>query len=365
MSTPIGDAERRPMPSVLLVILAMLGLASFQKFTGSTPGPDPAATAKGEEKAAPAASLSGRRGGGISDRPEARILGPLIDYFRTGADGEDPLGSGSKAQEVIQKHSLHFVIATVPDPVRSTNSHRFDEWIDSIQRAYESEGFLLGGFRMPWGGSGATSARDPEPKAKPETKLATGSIPSHREPGLLLFHGRKSPGGNTPLLAVLLVPESPTLGLDKVTLASCLDLAAAWDVDNRGEGDARTFRILGPIYSGSQDSLEQTLRNWTTVPVPVKDRANTFEIISGSASSIDVDRLTHCLGPRHKITFFATVHRNEALVDALLDYIGRSSGHIAMLVEGNTGFGQANSEMGGRTSLSLPRPHLQDPRPLR
>ncbi len=37
----MGDAERRPMPSVLLVILAMLGLASFQKFTGPAPGPDP------------------------------------------------------------------------------------------------------------------------------------------------------------------------------------------------------------------------------------------------------------------------------------------------------------------------------------
>ena len=131
-----------------------------------------------------------------------------------------------------------------------------------------------------------------------------------------------------------------------MTLGTCLDLAASWDVDNRREGDTRTFRILGPIYSGSQDSLEQTLRSWTWVPGPVKDRANTFEIISGSASSIDVKRLKGCVDPRHTINFWATVHRNEALVDALLDYIGRSSGHIAMLVEANTGFGLENSEIG-------------------
>ena len=130
----MGDPDRRPMPSVLLVILAMFGLASFQKFSGSVPGSDRAATAKGEEKAAPDNARSGRRGGGSSDKPEARILGPLLDHFRFGADGEELLRAALDDPKDGQKHSLRFLIATVPDPVRSTNSHRFDEWIDSIQR---------------------------------------------------------------------------------------------------------------------------------------------------------------------------------------------------------------------------------------
>ncbi len=92
-------------------------------------------------------------------------------------------GSGlESAPNVVQKHSLRFVIATVPDPVRSTNSHRFDEWIDSIQRAYESEGFLLSGFRMPWGSRAISREGGPdrpqrktkEPKAGGQTRAGSG-----------------------------------------------------------------------------------------------------------------------------------------------------------------------------------------------
>ena len=234
---------------------------------GPGPRPRPGRTAKGGRRRPRLSRRRGVEAGGppISPKPDTGAAARL--FPRCGRTGSPEVGL--KDPNDVQKHSLRFVIAAVPEPVRSTNSHRFDEWIDSIQLPANPKASC-------WAGSGcrgirATSAKDRSPARSPgrvqaRDEARDGVNPCASRAGPAPLPRPKKPEDNTPILAVLLVPESPTLGLDKVTLSTCLDLAAAWDVDNRREGETRTIRILGPIYSGSQDSLEQTLRSWTSGP---------------------------------------------------------------------------------------------------
>jgi hypothetical protein len=385
MSIVMDESERRPIPTLLLVILALFGLASIPNFTGSAPRSDSSEGAKKEQKTAAAESASRAGGQGIGDQPEARILGPLLDYYRSGADGVD---SRDAAFTRSRYDGLVFLIATVPDPVRGTNSNRFDEWIGTIQRACESEGFVLDGFRLPWG-TGATA----EPKAKTDAGTSTqasrsaaepagvtskaridagreqATSDSTREPGLLLFRGQKTPGPIrvTPLLAVLLVPETPTLGLDKMTMRWSLDLAAAWDARNRPWFGAKTLHILGPIFSGSQTSLERALAGWTSRVDAIKYVFDglavvavspaTFRVISGGASAMDVDGLKKCVAGPNTVEFSATVHQSDALLDAVLDYFGGPRSEVAMLVEANTQFGlNMRAEKTGEVPVFYPFP---------
>jgi hypothetical protein len=97
------------------------------------------------------------------------------------------------------------------------------------------------------------------------------------------------------------------------------------------------FNILGPCFSGSQSSLEQTLREWKKAAA-VAESVCFFEIISGTASAIDRDHLIKKDIPGCFIEFKATVHTDMAVLRALADYIGQSE-PVALLVESNTGYG--------------------------
>lgn len=182
----MGDNERRPLPAILLMILALFGLASLQNPTGSGPRPAADAAQKGEKAAAPADLPQGSSAREAVTSWEARVLEPLLDDFRVNVNTKDPLGTARAATGRDPARGLRVLIATVPNPVRSTNSHRFDEWIGAIQRACESEGFVLGGFRLPWraaakepaAGSGADRA--PPPAAQDRNRASSYSVASRR-----------------------------------------------------------------------------------------------------------------------------------------------------------------------------------------
>ncbi len=75
----------------------------------------------------------------------------------------DPRTWGIPENEL--KKPIRFVIATVPDPLRSHLSLFFDRSIDAIQQATQSAGYLFSHAGMPW---------DPEehdPPADLDTKL--------------------------------------------------------------------------------------------------------------------------------------------------------------------------------------------------
>ena len=321
---------------------------------------------------------------------------PLFKHFKTDPD-PDP-DKELKTEDVLLKadssgQSLHCLIATVPDPVQSTNRHRFDEYLDAIQRGVESEGYVIDGYRIPWGeGEPAKTTPDPSEltfrweENDQSLKVSTKTTPpptDSRQPGLIVFRRRpKSDKDPRSLLLVFLVPEVPTFGLDKGILWECLGLAKKLDNRNRlkpypsmpcpsmllrpgfeifglnivqryfffnilrpfeifGPSILQRyffFNILGPCFSGSQSSLELTLREWRKGAVAGDESFCFFDIISGTASAIDRDHLIKIDIPGCFIEFKATVHTDMAVLRALADYIGQSE-PVALLVESNTGYG--------------------------
>src|SRR5262249_25858407 len=61
--------------------------------------------------------------------------------------------------EIRNQYKLEFLVATLPDPVESQLSYLFDRNLDAIQRAIESEDYVLDRFDFHWqernGNSGA------------------------------------------------------------------------------------------------------------------------------------------------------------------------------------------------------------------
>src|SRR5260370_22220203 len=113
------------------------------------------------------------------------------------------------------KYSVDSIIATLPDPIESGLSDKLDDQIDAIQRAAESQGYVLDRFKLPWPTPGERAAKggDAEIDQAEDSGPATGETPQSEakwgqrsQPGVLLFrdcHTRRA-------LVVLLVGATPT-----------------------------------------------------------------------------------------------------------------------------------------------------------
>jgi hypothetical protein len=324
------DPGSKSFPSILLAILALFGLSTMRGSVAT----DPASLATADEEIGPDAPqpmVSPSADPSSEFAEEAEIMKPLLDHFRVRTDDRKGLKATEDRTSYDQDRPLYCLIATVPDPVRSTNSHRYDEWIGSIRRGCESEHFVLDGFRIPWAPPATTAGAA-------NSRVAAPAVDG-RQPGLMLFRfladSENGERKRKPLLAVFLVPETPTLGLDKGAMLQSLDLAAKWDLRNRRSSEVTSFNILGPTFSGSQDSLEEVLRARCR---PGRS-AQQFDVITGGATAIDMASLAKNVSSPHSLRFSSTMHMNIALVFSMLDCIGQD-GDTAILAESDTGFGQ-------------------------
>ena len=284
------------------------------------------------------------------------------------------------------------MIALVPDPVRSSATQDYDSKLDGLSRAAEAAGLVLTHFRFPWddidksgkespdqpGGNSAASG-PPANSAPPGVAGAAGApwsadddVPwsprQDDQPGLLVF--RKG----SRFLAVFLVLETPTRGLRKHQLNWSLDLLDAFaDLGTSANKDAgpRSFSILGPSYTGTQNSLNhgidgwltrspsKRLRNSSTVP-PLWVRRYRFSI-AASATEIDAAALKDLnsvaevetalrvalrLGPsaylRPVINFRSASNRRNDVSAKLISFLKREFGceQVAFLLESNTLLGK-------------------------
>jgi hypothetical protein len=351
----MAESERRPeLPTILIVVLALLGITTFRGGTESNPKPETSSSSESREsglKLSPSAAAAG------SDvERDLKILEPLTTHFRIDDDEQTSLESVLKRiHERIDDSpvdsGIRCLIVTVPDPVRSTNSHRFDECFDAVQRGVETQGYVLDGYRFPWMEQAqAASERvqgeielphedraQSSPAGTSKLKFrTTAPSPRPREPGVVLFRKAREEGDRRKrqekgdLLLLFLIPESPTLGLNRDCLAKSLDLACQCDwrhsmPDEQGNHECPCeYNILGPCFSGSQASLEQGLKDWLKNAPPFRQDSIDFQVISGMASSIDPEPLKACVESYgHTLTFKATVHQTEAVLRALLAYVGQ------------------------------------------
>jgi hypothetical protein len=135
------------------------------------------------------------------------------------------------------------IIAAVPDPVHTHLGLSFDRTIDAIQPA-ASEGepaYLPYLNALPW----------PPPQAKSDSPVESTS--EYQYPGILLFRksGQNQKFSKAPeYLAVFLVPELPTSGIDPTTFKAAVRIMCKISPKS-----AHTIGLVGPNFSGSVRSL--------------------------------------------------------------------------------------------------------------
>jgi hypothetical protein len=212
----------------------------------------------------------------------------------------------------VRARDLQFMIATVPDPIESQVSLLFDPALDAIQSAAAEGKLALQRFWLPI---------EPENKSTGE-----GQHLRRGEPGAVVFRGSDT------LLVVLLVPETPTGGVDRLALDRAIELIMLKSCLSINQD----LRILGPFFTGTTDSLVRALADWQEKLPNWRVR-----VISGSASSLDNQRQFRAKFKAEELPFHATSIPDEELQRAMETYINarEPDPRVALLVEANTWFG--------------------------
>ncbi len=280
---------------------------------------------------------------------------PIYDFHAT-HDGrwtpEEDLRKSAHGYEV------EFLIATVPDPIDSPQGHSFDQVVDAIQRTIEKKnGYVLDRSWLPW-----ELDRRPKPKSD-----KTGDPETLRQsnPGVLLFrHGRERsrhvdhPG----LCVVFLIGETPIGGIHKRAFTKALTMMSA-----AGHPVEKPVAVLGPYFSGSQNSLQFVIADWWEGAGNwfQLHRKYRFDIITGTAGVLrksdffDPDSYGDAYPNWHadRISLHSTVIPTPTLLNATLRYLARRDGcnaderidkkitnrvteKVAILTESSTSFGQ-------------------------
>jgi hypothetical protein len=318
--------------------------------------------------------------GSVERRPQstpATTAGPspsgyaateILKEFLFGQDMQAPSGQDLKQAlaRMIQDRSdprfnydVDSIIAMVPDPIESGLSLKLDDEIDAIQRAAESEGYVLDRYKLPWPTPSERATKGPAAKIdQSEDSEPTSSDAAHSgaeplapsEPGVLLFRDES----RHRLLVVFIIGETPTSGIHKPALRRALRqacelrsaFASSLPRDECGV-NCPPISIMGPAFSGSQDSLLYAIHDWRSLGSVGYGETNCrnakIRIISGSATSIDQKLFQNS----DNIDFAATVIPDGAAVNELSKWIqchGMGTGNgerVAILSESNTGYGFA------------------------
>lgn len=152
---------------------------------------------------------------------------------------------------------IRFMIATVPDPVRSHLSLFFDRSMDAIEQGAQADHYLFSRARMPW------ASEEHDTRSDLNSKLAWEHYHLSQDnlPGLVIFRNipddpRESK--NEEDLFVFVVGETPTGGIHKEQFNNALEVIN----DIRRVVQSATpdkLLILGPTFSGSLPSLNDLL----------------------------------------------------------------------------------------------------------
>ncbi|HEU4881976.1 MAG TPA: hypothetical protein VFT45_07025 [Longimicrobium sp.] len=234
------------------------------------------------------------------------------------------------------RYRLDVLVATVPDPVDSHLDWAYDSYVEAIRRAYERAGYVTDRFWVPWG-------------TVPDTARIDGVPVREAWPGVMLFRKVDPDSLRTDSIVRLrllyLVGEVPTRGVHRPALLRALrerdTLLAASRPWVEGDSLRRHARIVGPAFSGSAYSLRAVLEAWlpdSTVADVVTGSATNLEnraILSDSATII-----LSAADTAPRIGFGATVHPDDALLEALYDSVLKPMhirrDQVAILREGST-----------------------------
>jgi len=237
---------------------------------------------------------------------------------------------------------IRYIIATVPHPTRTRLSLIFDRYVESILAGVNNAGYTFHSYWLPW-----TNAESPELKSLQDQKAHEEDVKSReRAPGILLFRAPWQDAKQAPrALAVLLVGETPTSGIDETAFHHAVDIV----------GPQRKVAVIGPSFSGSFWSLKQLLRQYP----------NRFSVVTGAATveheRTDFQKWIASTGG----DFTATLRDDGASAESLFEHVCSEWGSnvsLAVIAESGTTYGvRRRTEVNKKTAcknvtwLTFPR----------
>ena len=259
-------------------------------------------------------------------------------------------GAGTSARVVVR----HTVVVVIPDPLDSHLDWAFDSELESVRRAFESAGFVLDRYWLPW---------------TPNANGARPAVIDDSLPGVMLFRHaapRDSAGQSQDTLALAyFVGEIPTRGLHAAAFARALEDRR--DVLSSLGDSARVtrsaLRIVGPTFSGSVPALRNALD-----AAQARHLVGVASVITGGATAPgNAAMLRKATAAGDTIRFAATVNPVD-LLRRRIEWRLRTNlaihpNEIAYLTESGTQFGQQLrrcSELPGRGGGSCPPPARRD-----
>lgn len=301
---------------------AVVGLVLALFFTTRPTAPRPAGETKAKGAADSVSKEACKADASLNYLTGARLISRFLGK-------ETPTPEAALAQAHARGYNISVLIATLPDPTDSRLDWGFDFDLDAIRRAHERTGLVVDRFWLPWVQRGGSSAK---------TICAGGQSLWAVRPGVMLFRGR------TRLHVLYLVGEIPTSGVHKAALREALDERALL---TRGESEASTVRLVGPLFSGSTISLAMMLKSW----LQEASESTQISVVSGSATSLN--NLEVLRDPR--ITFSATVNPDPALLNVLTRVVAcrldLPPSRVALLSEASTAYGRELNRTGAERSV--------------
>jgi hypothetical protein len=261
--------------------------------------------------------------------------------------------------KLLPTSGLQFLIATTPNPIETRLGLWFDREVESIQSAADSVGLRFQSAWIPWD---ADLLRDQTDLDQRQKQLQEKEK-VEKEPGLLLFRADKHPSEAPRFedLVVLLVPETPTGGIDTKVFCDAVDIVVGETMQGY------TIPVVGPNFSGSFASLAKILNGPAEADGSKKacDGAAKLRMISGSATSTQAWQEafgTPTYG--HPVTQYHTMVHDTELLWEIMDtrlspWKEKNSERprVAILSESETRYGgeQLSHQPSQRLLLRYPR----------
>jgi hypothetical protein len=197
---------------------------------------------------------------------------------------KDPACLGS---DVLRRLKLTAMVAAVPDPIHTHLGLSFDRTIDAIQAAAAEVSFFPYVNALPW----------PPPHAEQVSSQSEASS-QYEYPGILLFRKARAKSVSAretdvldEYLAVFLVPELPSSGMDQLTFLSAVRI-----MNKIAPDSLHPLLLLGPNFSGSVPllpSLEAAITAELTADTKPQPRALNaqptacIKAVSGSVTNAE------------------------------------------------------------------------------
>lgn len=301
--------------------------------------------ARADAKTVSAAALIGLAvlNSGRTSAPASPAL-PIVTPVRkaTPLDIDDKLRPviAQKTEEKIKsllslpEHEISIVIASVADPDRTSLRLSTDRTIDSLLLAAFQEGYILDDQWIPWRFSLEQMDQDYSDRRLEKEAIEEQS----KFPGVLVLENKRD------LLVYLLVPESPTAGINRGVLDKAISYVRRYDSDKKAP-------FVGPSFTAGMESMEEWLQD------APRNAEVLSRIVSGNVTGATKEQASRLMaGTCQNKLHFQVVRTPRDESDRLIkDFLRNTRGgrdSLRRLVEDSTRFGM--SAGAGERTLSFP-----------